>query len=54
MEVIIEYFMNQLISLFGTLAVLDGKEEEREYIDIPSYTSRSKAESQIQTSQNRS
>ena len=49
MEVIIEYFMNQLATLFKTLAVLDEDKEEREYIDISSYTSQSKVQSQIQT-----
>ena len=50
MEVIIEYFLNQLVTFFKTFAVLDENEEEREYIDISSYSSQSKVQSQIQTS----
>ena len=54
MEVIIEYFMNQLATHLKTFAVLDENEEEREYIDISSYTSKSKVHSTIQTSQTHS
>ena len=42
MTVIIDYFIDQLIALFSTVAVLDENEEEREYIEISSYTSQSK------------
>ena len=39
MRIIIDYFINKLIELFITVAVLDENEEEREYIETSSYTS---------------
>ena len=39
MRIIIDYFINKLIELFKTVAVLDENEEEREYIETSSYTS---------------
>ena len=41
MEVIISDFVDQLIDLYDTVALLKANDEEREYIEIQSYTSKS-------------
>ena len=46
---IIDYFINELIELFRTVAVLDENEVEREYIETSSYTSESRVSNQVLT-----
>ena len=48
---IIDYFIDQLIVHFGSVAVLGKNEDEREYIETSSYTPHTNAHSQVRLSQ---